>query len=132
MFPWKKAKDKEDKSKRRDDKKAKPTVGDGRRRHLVISGPLQARPVGGLLSPTEEDVTDRSASPMSEIPLPPSGSVSLKKPPPVPPKKPAVARTLSVPKSRLPERPAPRSTSLTAQPLDMALRSAVRNGTWSG
>ncbi|XP_065282535.2 unconventional myosin-XVIIIa-like isoform X1 [Dermacentor albipictus] len=141
MFPWKKAKDKEDKSKRRggggDDKKSsgKLSSSEFRRRNLVISGPIPA-PGSGLVSPLaeEEDFSDHSGSggtlpPDSSSPSPvqQDGGHS-KRPPPVPPKKPAVARTLSVPKSKPPDRPAPRSTSLTAQPLVDAFKTAVRNG----
>ncbi|XP_029832887.3 unconventional myosin-XVIIIa isoform X1 [Ixodes scapularis] len=120
MFPWKKAKDKDDKSKRRDDKKGSSS-GDGRRRHLVISGPIPTRAGGALVSPLPEEddcpATDAGPAP-----------TDAKKPPPVPPKKPAVARTLSVPKARPPDRPAPRSSSLVAQPLASVFKQAVRNG----
>ncbi|XP_075542918.1 unconventional myosin-XVIIIa-like isoform X1 [Dermacentor variabilis] len=141
MFPWKKAKDKEDKSKRRggggDDKKSsgKLSSSEFRRRNLVISGPIPA-PGSGLVSPLaeEEDFSDHSGSggtlphdSSSPSPVQQDGGHS-KRPPPVPPKKPAVARTLSVPKSKPPDRPAPRSTSLTAQPLVDAFKTAVRNG----
>ncbi|CAN8015383.1 unnamed protein product, partial [Ixodes persulcatus] len=120
MFPWKKAKDKDDKSKRRDDKKGSSS-GDGRRRHLVISGPIPTRVGGALVSPLpeEDDCPSTDAGP---------APVDAKKPPPVPPKKPAVARTLSVPKARPPDRPAPRSSSLVAQPLASVFKQAVRNG----
>lgn len=120
MFPWKKAKDKDEKSKRRDDKKGSSS-GDGRRRHLVISGPIPTRAGGVLVSPLPEE---------EDSPAPHAGPVSaeFKKPPPVPPKKPAVARTLSVPKSRPPDRPTPRSSSLMAQPLASVFKQAVRNG----
>ncbi|XP_077511478.1 unconventional myosin-XVIIIa-like isoform X2 [Amblyomma americanum] len=140
MFPWKKAKDKEDKSKRRggggDDKKSsgKLSGSEVRRRNLVISGPIPTRGCG-LASPLaeEEDFSDHSGGggtlPGDVSPVQDGGPNSAgKKPPPVPPKKPAVARTLSVPKSKPPDRPAPRSTSLTAQPLVDALKTAVRNG----
>ncbi|KAL1448127.1 hypothetical protein MTO96_028277 [Rhipicephalus appendiculatus] len=140
MFPWKKAKDKEDKSKRRggggDDKKSsgKLSGSEVRRRNLVISGPIPA-PGSGLVSPLaeEEDFSDHSGGggtlphdSTSSSPVQQDGH--SKRPPPVPPKKPAVARTLSVPKSKPPDRPAPRSTSLTAQPLVDAFKTAVRNG----
>lgn len=135
MFPWKKAKDKEDKSKRRgDDKKSSGKLSgtEVRRRNLVISGPIPTRGCG-LASPLaeEEDFSDHSGGtlPGDVSPVQDGGSNSTgKKPPPVPPKKPAVARTLSVPKSKPPDRPAPRSTSLTAQPLGDAFKTAVRNG----
>ncbi|XP_077534823.1 unconventional myosin-XVIIIa-like isoform X2 [Haemaphysalis longicornis] len=143
MFPWKKAKDKEDKSKRRgEDKKSsgKLSGSDVRRRNLVISGPMPARG-SGLVSPLaeEEDFSDHSGGggtlPGDASAPHHDGSTSAhnnggsgKKPPPVPPKKPAVARTLSVPKSKPPDRPTPRSTSLSAQPLADAFKSAVRNG----
>lgn len=121
MFPWKKAKDKDEKSKRRDDKKGSSSGSDGRRRHLVISGPIPTRAGGVLVSPLPEE---------EDSPAPNAGPVSaeFKKPPPVPPKKPAVARTLSVPKSRPPDRPTPRSSSLMAQPLASVFKQAVRNG----
>ncbi|XP_075746833.1 unconventional myosin-XVIIIa-like isoform X2 [Rhipicephalus microplus] len=140
MFPWKKAKDKEDKSKRRggggDDKKSsgKLSGSEVRRRNLVISGPIPA-PGSGLVSPLaeEEDFSDHSGGggtlphdSTSSSPVQQDGH--NRRPPPVPPKKPAVARTLSVPKSKPPDRPAPRSTSLTAQPLVDAFKMAVRNG----
>lgn len=140
MFPWKKAKDKEDKSKRRggggDDKKSsgKLSGSEVRRRNLVISGPIPA-PGSGLVSPLaeEEDFSDHSGG-GGTLPHDSSSSSPVqqdghnRRPPPVPPKKPAVARTLSVPKSKPPDRPAPRSTSLTAQPLVDAFKMAVRNG----
>ncbi|XP_064460509.1 unconventional myosin-XVIIIa-like isoform X2 [Ornithodoros turicata] len=122
MFPWKKAKEKEkdDKGKRREEKKAqgKSAGSDTRRRNLVISAPIQTQFGSSLTSPiAEEHVAGGSNSQASSheqgVTAPFNGVT--KKPPPVPPKKFGVARTLSAPKSKPPERPTPRSATLMVQ-----------------